>query len=76
MIIISYFLLYYLLYFLYKMSNKIFEIGGKNKSNKNIYFLVVQYNLRAKSTKYFVQYTGNRNLYDLWALFDLYEFNI
>ena len=27
----------YLLYFLYKTSNKIFEIWGKFKSNKNIY---------------------------------------
>ena len=31
------FSLYYLLYFLYKTSNKIFEISGKFKSNKNIY---------------------------------------
>ena len=38
------FLLYYLLYFLYKTSNKIFEISGKFKSNKNIYFFVLYYN--------------------------------
>ena len=31
---------------------------GKNKSNKNIYFLVLYYNLRAKSSKYLVLYTG------------------
>ena len=30
-------ILYFLLYFLYKISNKIFEIWGKFKSNKNIY---------------------------------------
>lgn len=29
--------IFYLLYFLYKTSNKIYEIMGKNKSNKNIY---------------------------------------
>ena len=55
--------IFYLLYFLYKTSNKIFEIMGKNKSNKNIYFLVLYYNLRAKSSKYFVLYTGNKNIY-------------
>ena len=38
------FSLYYLLYFLYKTSNKIFEISGKFKSNKNIYFFVLYYN--------------------------------
>lgn len=30
----------FLLYFLYKTNNKIFEIWGKFKSNKNIYILL------------------------------------